>query len=808
MFTTFSVSQIQQPLSGSPRRGGQGGEEGEAALPGTALDLEESETETLRSWVAGRCAPLPRPGCEASPGAMASNGCPPSPLLVRVSQPGTRLQRKLEKYFQSRESGGGECTVQALDRNNPDTFRVQFLQRAGKEGVLKKEKHQIVVDSKTVTIFLESNETAIEKNTRPRISSLTQSKKGARDGEKQPNEKHIPNASDSSVQKIFLTVTAELNCRLFSKEQRDCITTLCPNVQRWEGADGIKTVFGDFKDIEKIHSFLNEQLLGRGQTHELSPMTTEREPFHQEDRNSYVFPSESKTKSEAKSNGFEVPLAFFEYFTYTSPDIIPSIQKTFGIRINAQESSQGMVYLDFTARQSSDLEAALGVFASEFQKTVETLSKDSVALADTMQANKIKQELSDQFKKLLIKAKGRELTLLGTTGDISAAKDFLASKISESLVTAPVKIRTPGLVTNVIEMDTAHYKLLEAELFQEISKIERKYDTQSKIWGIGQKTCILFEPISKELDLSVHAYSSFIDSYQHVSCQIVNEVISLKRLVKERKHLQGAKFSDDFRQSHPDIHFVLNQDSVTLTGLPHHLAKAKAYVLNRAGMSLSAGEKWNETLMDIDSNDSKTASPTLLCPISAQVSGGDKEKDICSICMDIMSNKKVLSKCKHEFCSPCINKALSYKPVCPVCQTSYGVQKGNQPDGDMYVTVLRDSLPGYEPCGTIVITYVIEGGVQTKEHPNPGKRFSGTRRTAYLPDNKEGNEVLGLLRRAFKQKLIFTVGESRQTGASDVITWNDIHHKTSWCGGPHRHGYPDPDYLKRVKQELKSKGIE
>ena len=176
--------------------------------------------------------------------------------------------------------------------------------------------------------------------------------------------------------------------------------------------------------------------------------------------------------------------------------------------------------------------------------------------------------------------------------------------------------------------------------------------------------------------------------------------------------------------------------------------------------------------------------------------------------MDIMSNKKVLSKCKHEFCSPCINKALSYKPVCPVCQTSYGVQKGNQPDGDMYVTVLRDSLPGYEPCGTIMITYVIEGGVQTKEHPNPGKRFSGIRRIAYLPDNKEGNEVLGLLRRAFKQKLIFTVGESRQTGASDVITWNDIHHKTSWCGGPHRHGYPDPDYLKRVKQELKSKGIE
>uniref|UniRef100_A0A8C3YVC9 E3 ubiquitin-protein ligase n=1 Tax=Catagonus wagneri TaxID=51154 RepID=A0A8C3YVC9_9CETA len=131
---------------------------------------------------------------------MASKRCPPSPLLVRVSQPGTRLQRKLEKYFQSRQSGGGECTVQVLDHNNPDTFRVQFLQRAGKEGVLRKEKHQIVVDGKTVTIFLEPNENAIEKNTRPR-TSLMQPEKRASSGEKQPNEKHIPNAADSSVQK-------------------------------------------------------------------------------------------------------------------------------------------------------------------------------------------------------------------------------------------------------------------------------------------------------------------------------------------------------------------------------------------------------------------------------------------------------------------------------------------------------------------------------------------------------------------------------------------------------------------------------
>uniref|UniRef100_A0A7N5JZI1 E3 ubiquitin-protein ligase n=1 Tax=Ailuropoda melanoleuca TaxID=9646 RepID=A0A7N5JZI1_AILME len=103
---------------------------------------------------------------------------------------------------------------------------------------------------------------------------------------------------------------------------------------------------------------------------------------------------------------------------------------------------------------------------------------------------------------------------------------------------------------------------------------------------------------------------------------------------------------------------------------------------------------------------------------------------------------------------------------------------------------------------------VMDSCLQKKEHPNPGKKYSGVQRTAYLPNNEEGNEVLRLLRKAFDQKLIFTVGESRALGVCDVITWNDIHHKTSRTGGTQTYGYPDPGYLKRVKEELKNKGIE
>ena len=38
------------------------------------------------------------------------------------------------------------------------------------------------------------------------------------------------------------------------------------------------------------------------------------------------------------------------------------------------------------------------------------------------------------------------------------------------------------------------------------------------------------------------------------------------------------------------------------------------------------------------------------------------------------------------------------------------------------------------------------------------KPFSGTSRTGYLPNNKEGQAVLALLKKAFDRKLIFTVG--------------------------------------------------
>lgn len=92
----------------------------------------------------------------------------------------------------------------------------------------------------------------------------------------------------------------------------------------------------------------------------------------------------------------------------------------------------------------------------------------------------------------------------------------------------------------------------------------------------------------------------------------------------------------------------------------------------------------------------------------------------------------------------------------------------------------------FHTCKAFLMCDVFLVCFSTKQtnHPNPGRSYPPTSRTAYLPDNKEGQEILQLLRRAFNQKLIFTVGQSHTTGAQDVITWNDIHHKTSMSGGP------------------------
>ncbi|XP_038071235.1 uncharacterized protein LOC119740106 [Patiria miniata] len=194
---------------------------------------------------------------------------------------------------------------------------------------------------------------------------------------------------------------------------------------------------------------------------------------------------------------------------------------------------------------------------------------------------------------------------------------------------------------------------------------------------------------------------------------------------------------------------------------------------------------------------------------TTRAESADVKKDECPICLADKMIDEVALRCNHRFCKTCIDQALKNDYKCPVCQTVCSQPKGNQPKGTMKHNTDRYlHLPGYEQDGVITIAYHIPSGTQWADHPNPGKLFTGTSRTAYLPDNQEGREVLVLLRKAFGAGLVFTVGRSITSGLGDTVIWNDIHHKTSMSGGPQNYGYPDPGYLKRVKEDLAAKGFQ
>lgn len=130
---------------------------------------------------------------------------------------------------------------------------------------------------------------------------------------------------------------------------------------------------------------------------------------------------------------------------------------------------------------------------------------------------------------------------------------------------------------------------------------------------------------------------------------------------------------------------------------------------------------------------------------------------------------------------------------------------GNCPPGTMNIRLERSSVAGYPLDGMIVIDYNLPGGTQTKEHPNAGTPFSGTRRTCYLPTSFEGTKVFAMLIKAWERRQTFDIGFSATDGKDNRIIWNDIHHKTHPNGGAH--GFPDPNYLSNVTGELAVKGI-
>lgn len=132
-------------------------------------------------------------------------------------------------------------------------------------------------------------------------------------------------------------------------------------------------------------------------------------------------------------------------------------------------------------------------------------------------------------------------------------------------------------------------------------------------------------------------------------------------------------------------------------------------------------------------------------------------------------------------------------------------RRGGMPSARMEVLTVPDDCEGYKGNGSIVINYIIPSGVQKAYHQHPGQPYRGTRRRAFLPNNREGRALLKRIQCAFRNGLVFCVGTSQTSGKSNVVTWGKIRHKSTRGNGIY--GYPDEYYFRDCNEDLDSLGV-
>ncbi|KAK2532666.1 E3 ubiquitin-protein ligase DTX3L [Columba livia] len=739
-----------------------------------------------------------------------------SPLLVRLCPApgaGQKPILKLQSYFQSgKRSGGGECEVRAGPE--PGSYWVDFHQERDKKSVESRTDHVLEIGGRRLKIVIQPGEGDLGKGPlTQQVSPCSSDPSSAspppqRLEEQQAAEGHGDTAGEVITNKVFLMVSATLNTSMFTKQQREKITIICPNLKR-EGnpdIDGSEKLTGDFTDIEKAYHYFKDILAGNDPNHDFS---------HSESKNGLEDQNDLNTE---EMNEFTVQSALYEYFSHTCKKEIQKLREKFGVCIRSKDFYDGTTSVRLISdRSHTSIQEANNYFIKAFQKSVKDLKQEIIPITDAYTANKTVMELNARFSNLIAKEEGKQLLLRGPVSEILAAKKFLAEEAENSQAENNMKISSELYkYRNGMEVDASAFKLLETILSKEIEDIEDKFDVVIQKNSLcGQKMLIRFVPKIKTSDMSSHATESFITAFQNASAMLREKPISLKLSEHQKKILNMLLNGKQLE----DVHVKLKkkEGKFILSGLPKQLHAAEKHIMSLLNIEESTQNKNKAApFSDLSHQESTRVSEKKynsrqknhLSSEGQAKAKAEDDKDMCPICMDRINNKEVLRKCNHAFCKSCIDMAMSYKQACPVCNTVYGLVEGDQPEGTMSVRTMPSSLPGYPSCDTIEITYSMRGGVQTKNHPNPGKPYSSTSRTAYLPNNKEGQEVLQLLQRAFNQKLIFTVGQSHTTGAQGVITWNDIHHKTSKTGGPTNFGYPDPDYLRRVRSELKARGIE
>ncbi|CAL8382551.1 unnamed protein product [Boreogadus saida] len=509
---------------------------------------------------------------------------------------------------------------------------------------------------------------------------------------------------------------------------------------------------------------------------------------HDNNTNPRLFPS-----APPEPVSCTVPLVHFWYVNQVYREKMKRIEEENGVHI------QKDVKVSFTG---ADPDKAL----SEFTDLVQSCLGDSTCYSYSHEPGQVDWEKALQLiqqgqEKLMLTVSPHEVEVCGPMKSLKTfkKKSEILKKSQNSQIPGPSSTGEAQGRSDTLRIDPVHWLVITTLFKTEMAELEK---------GFGVKYCYIQDKVKARAEmkskdaftLEGHALRALLCLYQRVTAS----VLSCSLQSQSQSHLVGQRLT-----GLPGVVPDFRGDQLRIIGLPEDLRRAVVLIESDLGRPVFREEdkqRIGHLRYGVDSSggsDMAGGEPPVRGAPAAE-----EEEDKCPVCMDQITNRTTLP-CNHALCKECLEKLVrKMGPTCPICKALFGEMTGDQPDGRMTYETQRNSLPGFQGQGNILIKYEIFPGKQTARHPNPGKTHYGTQRSAYLPDNREGREVLKLLRRAFDQRLIFTVGTSVTSGSENQVTWNDIHHKTSISGGPSSFGYPDPDYLRRVKEELKAKGIE
>jgi deltex-like protein len=152
----------------------------------------------------------------------------------------------------------------------------------------------------------------------------------------------------------------------------------------------------------------------------------------------------------------------------------------------------------------------------------------------------------------------------------------------------------------------------------------------------------------------------------------------------------------------------------------------------------------------------------------------------CIIYLEEMSGPVARLDCAHQYHLECLKETAIREAKCPTCRQPFQQQTpyGQMPSGHMNVMRAPNVTCAGRAKGSLWIHYVFHKGRQQSYHPNPGQRYNGTSRAAFLPDTPQGHQLCSCLVEAFQYGLTSRVGTSLTSGLTDQITWASIPHKT------------------------------